>query len=826
MPHPYTSIFFLISSYKPNLTSHLPWYYRSRNIKNPFNFSQRVHSACSLVTHQTYFKMNKSTLQQPPWKEPTSDASKIPKLKLYNSLTRDKRIFTPIQGRKVTWYNCGPTVYDAAHIGHARLYLTVDVMRRILQDYFNYDIQLVMNITDIDDKIILRARQSHLYQEFINKAKLEGVSSEVYNRIYLLWKDYVKRQFGDVASETWSEFYKNQSETPLPEITTDAKFNLNLKLANTAYETFLKYKHDLSPEAFEIVTNAHQTMISASLDHSFGEKVTDHAIFRDLAKYWESEFMKDMKALGVRPPDVLTRVSEYVPEIIRFVESIIQKGFAYVVDGSVYFDTAKFHSTPGHAYAKLEPWSANSEKLIAEGEGDLSLQLTGKKKATADFALWKRSKGGEPFWNSPWGSGRPGWHIECSVMASAILGEHLDIHTGGIDLAFPHHDNELAQSEACFSCEQWVNYFLHVGHLHVEGQKMSKSLKNFTTIREALQQYSPGQLRLLVLQQHWQGVMDFKASTMQQVQATEMTFVKFVTTIKAILDNESSTLSEKDTSVDHGFHDEERKLLDFLADTQEQVHSALCDNLNTPVVIEKLLELISKTHIYLRTIPSSNTDVLRTIAEYITRMTKIFGLTDMGPKIGYSHQHTFQLGEDTLLPYLQVISKFRDQVRDHALELKDHVILRLCDELRDVHLPKLNVQLDDREVGGALVKLVDPAMMASLQDAKLKQKEAQHVSKLENLKQAQIKKLEKLYAGRVPPMDLFRTSEFSAWDENGFPTLDHEGQPLAKSRLKKLTKEYEAHLKLHEAFLAEAGNIDWSILKSHYESQKKPWVSP
>lgn len=191
--------------------------------------------------------------------------------------------------------------------------------------------------------------------------------------------------------------------------------------------------------------------------------MTDPSLSRSLARFWEAKFFEDMARLRVREPDTLTRVTEYVPEIVAFVERIIQNGYAYEVTGSVYFDTNKFDSTENHAYAKLEPWSKGNKELLEEGEGRYALirhpvasllnphpgvlsNATGRR-STADFALWKASKPGEPFWPSPWGPGRPGWHIECSVMASAILGDNIDVHSGGIDLAFPHHDNEIAQSE-------------------------------------------------------------------------------------------------------------------------------------------------------------------------------------------------------------------------------------------------------------------------------------------------------------------------------------------------------------------------------------------
>jgi cysteinyl-tRNA synthetase len=184
------------------------------------------------------------------------------------------------------------------------------------------------------------------------------------------------------------------------------------------------------------------------------------------------------------------------------VQVILDHELAYVANNSVYFDTKAFRDA-GHTYGKLNPWAVGSSELASESESNFE---TTEKRSSCDFALWKKSKEGEPAWNSPWGMGRPGWHIECSAMASDILGDCMDIHSGGHDLQFPHHDNELAQAEAYFNSSQWVKYFFHSGHLSIDGLKMSKSLKNFITIKEALQKYTSRQLRMLFVIHAWDKV--------------------------------------------------------------------------------------------------------------------------------------------------------------------------------------------------------------------------------------------------------------------------------------------------------------------------------
>ncbi len=297
-------------------------------------------------------------------------------LHIYNTLTRQKEPFEPLDPPFVKMYVCGPTVYDSAHIGHAMSYIVFDMVRRYLE-YRGYRVRHVQNFTDVEDKIIKRSQEL-------------GIS--------------------------WQEL---------------------------------------------------------------------------TARYID-EFLRQMDALNVKRAHVYPYASQEIPEIIRIIEGLIEKGYAYVVDGDVYFRVRADDD-----YGKL------SGRRLDELQAGARVAVDERKEDPLDFALWKASKPGEPAWDSPWGPGRPGWHIECSAMSIHYLGPQIDIHGGGADLIFPHHENEIAQSESFTGCVPFVKYWMHNGLLQLGGEKMSKSLGNLVTIGEILERHDPNALRLFVLSSHY-----------------------------------------------------------------------------------------------------------------------------------------------------------------------------------------------------------------------------------------------------------------------------------------------------------------------------------
>ncbi|TDG42876.1 hypothetical protein AWZ03_010696 [Drosophila navojoa] len=730
---------------------------------------------------------------QPVWQAPK--ASTRPQLKLYNSLTRQKEEFIPLDGNNVKWYSCGPTVYDASHMGHARSYISFDILRRILADYFGYNIHYVMNITDIDDKIIKRARQYHLFEQYATAAAqlpLEQLLNEQKEVLSLL----------QVKCDKNTDADKKVMLEKMLQRMNDAVEGLTKAVSSGNEAEIAKMRCHYLDEA--------KDPIAEWLDGKQGAHVNDNSVFEALPRFWEDKFHNDMKSLNILPPDVLTRVSEYVPQIVAFIQRIIDNGLAYEVNGSVYFDVNGFDKRDKHHYAKLVPEAYGDTASLQEGEGDLSVteDRLSEKRSANDFALWKASKAGEPWWDSPWGRGRPGWHIECSAMASDIFGSIFDIHTGGVDLKFPHHDNELAQSEAAFGESEWVKYFLHTGHLTIAGCKMSKSLKNFVTIQEALKKHSATQLRLAFLLHSWKDTLDYSENTMEMATQYEKFLNEFFLNVKdltrQVLSGEPMQQFSEWTAV-------EAALQAKFNDVQAQVHAALCDNIDTRSALDCVRELVSTTNVYIRDNKSRlNSLLLRKIASYVTDLLHIFGAI-AGPRggIGFplrgaDSDSATNDHEAVVMPYVQSVAEFRNLVREQAKALKAFDILKLCDDLRDDVLPNLGVRLEDKDDGKYAVKLVDRDMLLREREAK-QAAEAEKALEKERKKQALAEAAAAKEAQRrVNPKEMFlnETEKYSAFGEDGLPTHDKDGKEISKGQLKKLQKLQQQQEQRYKEYLA------------------------
>ncbi|KAL0127604.1 hypothetical protein PUN28_003117 [Cardiocondyla obscurior] len=375
--------------------------------------------------------------------------------------------------------------------------------------------------------------------------------------------------------------------------------------------------------------------------------------FYTLSRHFESEFFSDINKLNIREPYLSCRVTDYIPQIIQFIERLVAKEDGYVTnDGSVYFNTKKYNN-----YGKL----AN----LPNAEKD---QPVGNKKSVLDFALWKASKDNEPFWKSPWGCGRPGWHIECSAIASTVFGNSIDIHSGGIDLTFPHHENEEAQSCCYHNVDQWVNYWLHCGHLTLKDIKMSKSLKNTISIQDYLENYSANELRVLCLLSHYRNGINFTDEVMQiAVQVTKK------------LDN---FLNDCDNYVAGRFKAseiDENLLLTTLYDTKNRVYSALADDFDTSKAMHAIINLvgIGNKMLYQDNVKSHSNSIgaVAAVSNYLSNILSKFGIS-RSTKSTIENKQV----ENIVNHFLN----FRTAVRVRALENnpKDTILLKECDNAR------------------------------------------------------------------------------------------------------------------------------------------------
>lgn len=455
---------------------------------------------------------------------------------IYNSLTRKKEKFVPIEPNKVKMYVCGPTVYNYIHIGNARPAIVFDTVRRYFE-YKGYEVTYVLNFTDVDDKII-------------NASKETG-------------------------------------------------------------------------ESVESLTNR---FINA--------------------------YLKDVGALGVKKATHHPRVTETIDEIIKFIEALIEKGYAYEVDGDVYFQPRKFKD-----YGKL------SDQSIDELRAGARIKIGEKKKDPLDFALWKKAKEGEISWDSPWGKGRPGWHIECSAMVRKYLGETIDIHAGGQDLTFPHHENEIAQSEA-LTGKPFANYWMHNGYINIDNEKMSKSLGNFILTKDIIAKYDPMVVRFFMLSVHYRNPINFTDELLESAKNS----------LERIRISYQNLEHRKKASTNLALDSEQ--WLEKIAEKIDAFEAAMDDDFNTANAITVLFELSREANLYLE---KNQTDV-KVIEAFQNAMKTILDVLGI------------EMEEEDLLD--EEIERLIEE-RNEARKARD---FERADKIRDMLLEK-NIILEDTPQG-------------------------------------------------------------------------------------------------------------------------------
>jgi len=593
-----------------------------------------------------------------------------------NSLSREGN--TPLlkdpNQRVLNWYICGPTVYAPSHLGHARTYVAFDTIRRVLTDYFGFHVNYCMNITDVDDKIIKRTRENWFRADFHekntdNRAAVVSRIEKAFDEAIAISKAKVSEKENELNEA--KENHKKDALTALNEQSQKHKLVLDNWIA-------IKQIIDNEDSKVAELMDVGGGVLAESLDHELADSTRfTNEQFRRHAERFEIEYFDDMRAMNVRDPDVITRVTEYVPNIIEYILRIIENGDGYVAspnaagNSSVYFDVAHFGKK--HTYAQLKPEAEGNEAALQEGEGSLA-QKTSEKRNNIDFALWKASKTGEPSWESPWGKGRPGWHIECSAMATDVIGIDLDIHSGGEDLKFPHHTNECAQAESYFSKpendyyhQRWCRIWLHSGHLHINGCKMSKSLKNFITIRTMLGVFSMEQIRLMFLLQTWNAQMNVdwenEEGTVAEAKSKEVQFREFFLTVRA-LERDLAQLPILCSDHQH-WDDLDQNLNKVVIEAMNDVDDALRDSFNFPLVVRALSQMVTMANKYFlaKQKVSSKPKILllKKIADYLNRILACLGVVRDNQKHFLGEAH-FQL-ERKLAPLLNTIGTYRDSVR-------------------------------------------------------------------------------------------------------------------------------------------------------------------
>ncbi|MDP3066407.1 MAG: cysteine--tRNA ligase [Methanobacteriaceae archaeon] len=462
-------------------------------------------------------------------------------INLYNTLTRKKEIFKPMNGNRVKMFVCGPTVYDNSHIGHARTYISFDVIVRYLK-YRGFTVFYLQNITDIDDKIIKRSKESGF--------------------------------------------------DPLK-----------------------------------------------------------------LARQFEKKYQDCMKAMGVESVNFYARATEHLPEIIQQIQTLLEKRFAYETDKGVYFDESRFPDFGKLSNRKLE------DLTVHRINPDTS------KKNPGDFALWKKRKG-EPVWDSPWGPGRPGWHIEDTAITEEYFGPQYDIHGGGLDLIFPHHEAEIAQMESASGKKPMVSYWMHTGFLNVKGEKMSKSLGNFITIKDLLKTHNPEVFRFFVLSTHYRSPIDFSNEILEQSQNSLKRIYKLLETIDELLESDIEESTENDLLCKQR-----------VQETEESFLEAMDNDFNTPFALSTIFDFIREVNRYINHQEISKKSLNRS-KNLIIEFGDILGFNFSQKSSDKSSEN---IVEDGLL---EIITDVRAKLR----EQKDW---ELSDDIRN-KLKNLHINLEDK----------------------------------------------------------------------------------------------------------------------------------
>ena len=455
-------------------------------------------------------------------------------MKLFNTLSRKKEEFIPINEGKVKMYVCGPTVYNFFHIGNGRTFIVFDTIRKYFE-YRGYEVTFVQNFTDIDDKMIKKA-------------------------------------------------------------------------------------------------NEENTTVKA-----LGDK-------------YINEYYTDADALNIERATYNPRATEYIQDIVEFVSKLIEKGYAYEVDGDVYFHTKKFSQ-----YGKL------SGQNLDDLQAGARINVDERKKDAMDFAIWKAQKPGEPAWESPWGMGRPGWHIECSCMVKKLLGDTIDIHAGGMDLSFPHHENELAQSEA-LTGKPFANYWLHSAYINVNNQKMSKSLNNFFTAREVLEEYDAEVIRFFMMSAHYRIQINFSKELLESAKSSLDRLYNTVSNLENLMDEVTKEkMDEKET-----------KYILSLDEYRQKYISKMDDDFNTADAITVLFELAKSTNISI-TIDSSK-EVIAKALEIIRELGKPLGILQKSTKLSLEEEIESLIQERQNARKnkdFALSDKIRDELKERGIVLED-----------------------------------------------------------------------------------------------------------------------------------------------------------